>query len=61
MKVKVVYEYRDKETGELKKLGTVHEYKPDRAQELIAGGFVEAVIEAKKPAEKKPAKKTTKK
>lgn len=72
MKVKVITEFIDRETKELKELDSVHEYEDARAKSLIAKGFVEKVSDkpetgkAEKVAEieqdkpEKTSKKTTK-
>ena len=55
MKVKVISRYVDKNTFETMEEGATVEYEPERAKELIDGGYVEAI---KKPAKgKKTAKK----
>lgn len=56
MKVRVIENYVDKNTKWFMEKGMTAEYEPERAEELIKGGYVES-------AEKKPAKgkKTAKK
>ena len=55
MKVKVINRYVDRYTFETMEEGTTVEYEPERAKELMDGGYVEPV---KSPAKgKKSAKK----
>ena len=54
MKVRVIERYVDKNTRFLMEEGMTAEYEPERAQELIDGGYVEPV----KNKGKKTAKKS---
>lgn len=68
-KIRVVKAFRDRETGEFRGIDTEPEYRDERADELIAGGWaveiipevVEEPIEEKPVAEKKPLKGKKKK
>lgn len=48
MKVKVLKNYVDKDTKWLMEKGMTAEYEPERAEELISGGYVEEFKPKKK-------------
>lgn len=48
MKYEVIKMFCDKETGEIKLIGSFHEYNQKRANELIKLGFLEAKNEQQK-------------
>lgn len=52
MKVKVINKYRDKDTMEICEVGTIIDYPKERADHLIANGWVEKVKVNKKKENK---------
>ena len=57
MKVRVLKEFIDKNTRELHRIEDIVEYPLERAQELIAGEWVEELVT--EPEDKETAKKPT--
>ena len=64
-KIKVIKAFRDRETGEYRGKDTEVDYRDERAEELIAGGWakevIEEPIEEEPVVEKKPVKGKKKK
>lgn len=60
MKVKVLKKFRDKDSLEIQEVGTVVEYKDERAEFLSNLGYVEEVKEEKKSIKKAPTKTDSK-
>lgn len=59
-KIKVIKPFRDKETGEYRGLDLEVEYRDERAEELVAGGWAIMVEEPKVEEKPEPAKEIKK-